>query len=149
EPIVSANVYLGARPIVESLAAGARLVVTGRVADASLTLGPAVHEFGWAWNDWNRLAGGSVAGHLIECGAQVTGAYSSRWRELTLAGVGYPSAELSDSGECVITKPAGTGGVVDRRSVVEQLIYEIGDPQHYLTPDVDVDFTTVEVSEQG
>jgi hypothetical protein len=149
QPIVSANVYLGARPIVDALAADARIVITGRVADASLTLGPAVHAFGWSWTDWNRLAGGSVAGHLIECGAQVTGACSTRWENLDLANVGYPIAEVADSGDCVITKPDGSGGVVDRGSVIEQLVYEIGDPQHYLTPDVDVDFTTVEVAEAG
>ena len=148
-PVIAANAYLGAEPIARALAGGARIVITGRVADASLTVGPAMHEFGWSSDDWNRLAGASVAGHLIECGAQVTGGYSSRWSEVDLADVGYPIAELSDDGTCVITKPEGTGGVVDRRTVVEQLVYEIGDPAHYLTPDVDVDFTTVEVEPLG
>jgi hypothetical protein len=147
--IVSANAYLGARPIAEALAGGARIVVTGRVADASLTLGPAMHEFGWAWDDWNNLAAASVAGHLIECGAQVTGGYSVDWQQYQLTDVGYPIAELSSAGEAVITKPAGSGGAVNRRTVVEQLVYEIGDPQHYLTPDVDCDFTTVEIAEPG
>jgi hypothetical protein len=147
--IVSANAYLGARPIADALAAGARIVITGRVADASLTVGPAMHEFGWRWDDWNRLAAASVAGHLIECGAQVTGGYSALWQQYELADVGYPIAELSDSGDAVITKPVGSGGAVNRRTVVEQLVYEIGDPRHYLTPDVDCDFTTVEVSEIG
>jgi len=145
--IVSANAYLGARPIADALAAGARIVITGRVADASLTLGPAMHEFGWQWDDWNKLAAASVAGHLIECGAQVTGGYSVDWREYDLADVGYPIAELSSDGNCIITKPTGSGGAVNRRTVVEQLVYEIGDPQHYLTPDVDCDFTTVEAAE--
>jgi len=146
-PIVSANAYLGARPIADALAAGARIVITGRVADASLTVGPAMHEFGWRWDDWNRLAAASVAGHLIECGAQVTGGYSVDWNSYDLSDVGYPIAELSDSGDAVITKPAGSCGAVTRRTVIEQLVYEIGDPRHYLTPDVDCDFTSVEVHE--
>jgi hypothetical protein len=148
-PIASANAYLGARPIAEALAGGARIVVTGRVADASLTLGPAVHQFGWAWDDWNRLAGGSVAGHLIECGAQVTGGLYRLWQNRDLAAVGYPIAEVAADGSATITKPKGTGGMVSRETVIEQLLYEIGDPAHYLTPDVDVDFTTVEVEAAG
>jgi len=147
--VVSANAYLGARPIAACLAAGARLVITGRVADASLTVGPAMHEFGWSWDDWNALATASVAGHLIECGAQVTGGYSVDWQNYDLADVGYPIAELSSDGSMVITKAAGTGGAVNRRTVVEQLVYEIGDPEHYLTPDVDCDFTTVQVEDLG
>lgn len=147
ETVVSANAYLGAAPLVESLDAAARLVVTGRVADASLTVAPAMHRFRWSWDDWDRLAAASVAGHLIECGAQVTGGYSTTWRDLALADVGYPIGELSADGRAVITKPAGSGGSVNRRTVTEQLIYEIGDPAHYLTPDVDVDFTTVELDE--
>ncbi|MDX1946025.1 MAG: acyclic terpene utilization AtuA family protein [Pirellulaceae bacterium] len=145
--IVSANAYLGARPIAEALAGGARIVITGRVADASLTVGPAMHEFGWKWDDWDRLATASVAGHLIECGAQVTGGYSVNWQDYKLADVGYPIAELSSDGSTIITKPTGTGGAVTRRTVVEQLVYEIGDPRHYQTPDVDCDFTTVSVHE--
>lgn len=148
-PVVSANAYLGARPIAEALAGGARIVVTGRVADASLTVGPAVHEFGWNWDDCDRLAAASVAGHLIECGAQATGGYSVDWKGHNLADVGYPIAELEPDGRCVITKPPGSGGRVDRQTVVEQLVYEIGDPRHYLTPDVEVDFTSVEVAEVG
>jgi hypothetical protein len=148
-PVVSANAYLGARPIAAALAEGARIVITGRVADAPLTVGPAMHEFGWAWNDWNRLATASVAGHLIECGAQVTGGYSTDWANYALTDVGYPIAELTETPSAVITKPAGSGGAVNRTTVVEQLVYEIGDPQHYLTPDVDCDFTTVVVEELG
>ncbi|MCE9605697.1 MAG: DUF1446 domain-containing protein [Planctomycetia bacterium] len=149
QPVVSANAYLGARPIADALADGARIVITGRVADASLTVGPAVHEFGWQWNDWNRLAGASVAGHLIECGAQATGGYSHHWQGANLAEVGYPIAELAEDGSSIITKPAGTGGRVDRATVASQLVYEIGDPQHYLTPDVDCDFTTVSLADLG
>jgi hypothetical protein len=150
-PVITANAYLGARPIVEALAAGARIVITGRVADASLTVAPAVHEFGWRWDDWPRLAGASVAGHLIECGAQVTGGYmtSDHWHQTSLADVGYPIAELAADGSCVITKPDGPGGAVDRETVAAQLVYEIGDPAHYLTPDADVDFTTVEIEDVG
>ena len=148
-PVVSANAYLGALPIVAALDGGARIVITGRVADASLTVGPAMHEFGWNWNDWNRLAAASVAGHLIECGAQVTGGLFRHWENLNLANVGYPIAELDYEGAVTITKPEATGGAVNRHTVAEQLVYEIGDPAHYLTPDVDVDFTTVEIEEIG
>ena len=147
--MVSANAYLGAQPIAEALTGGARIVITGRVADASLTVGPAMHEFKRRWDDWNFLAGISVAGHLIECGAQVTGGLYRHWKNLDLANVGYPIAEINDDGSCIITKPPGTGGVVNRHTVIEQLVYEIGDPAHYLTPDVDVDFTTVDVEEIG
>jgi hypothetical protein len=147
--IVSANAYLGAQPIADALAAGARIVIAGRVADASLTVGPAMNELRRKWDDWNFLAGASVAGHLIECGAQVTGGLYRHWQTLDLANVGYPIAEIADDGSCVITKPEGTGGIVNRHTVIEQLGYEIGDPAHYLTPDVDVDFTTVEVQEMG
>lgn len=147
-PVVSANAYLGARPITDALAQQARIVITGRVADASLTVGPAMHEYGWNWQDWNRLAGASVAGHLIECGAQSTGGLYRHWQSLDLANVGYPIAELAEDGSCVITKPTNTGGCVSRATVIEQLVYEIGDPAHYLTPDVDVDFTTVDVQEE-
>jgi len=149
QSVVSANAYLGARPIAEALAGGARLVITGRVADASLTVGPAIHEFGWAWNDWDRLAGASVAGHLIECGAQITGGLYRHWQDIDLANVGYPIAELNDDATSILMKPEGTGGVVNHETVCEQLVYEIGDPRHYLTPDVDVNFTAVEVAEVG
>jgi hypothetical protein len=150
ERIVSANAYLGAGGIVEALAAGARIVVTGRVADASLTLGPAVFEFGWSWDDWDRLAQASVAGHLIECGAQVTGGMHSEWNDaVPLADVGYPIAELTADGAVVITKPAGSGGRVTPGGVAEQLVYEIGDASHYLTPDVDADFSEVRLELDG
>ncbi len=148
--LVAANVYFGARPIADALPSGCRLVVTGRVADASLTLGPAAAHFGWRWDDWTRLAGASVAGHLIECGAQATGGLWHGWNELPdFAGIGYPIAELGADGSCVITKPAGTGGRVNVGTVTEQLLYEIDDPARYRTPDVDVDFTTVALSELG
>ncbi len=148
-PIVCANAYLGAKPVVEALSGGARIVITGRIADATLTVGPAVHEFGWSWQDWNRLAAGSVAGHVVECGAQATAGLYRHWEDLDLVHVGYPIAELEAEGNVTITKPAGTGGRVNRDTVIEQLLYEIGDPSHYLTPDVDVDFTTLEVRDAG
>jgi hypothetical protein len=146
----SANVYLGARPIAEALGAGARVVITGRVADASLTLGPAAAHHGWAWDDWDRLAAASAAGHLIECGAQVTGGLWHEWEELPdLAGIGYPVAEIAADGSSVITKPEGTGGLVSVGTVTEQLLYEIDDPARYRTPDVDVNFTTVALEQAG
>jgi len=148
--IASANVYLGAGGIVEALRENARIVITGRVADASLTLGPAVHEFGWSWNDWPRLGAGTVAGHLIECGAQVSGGMFSGWTpSLALENLGYPIAEISETGQVVITKPSGTGGAVTTETVAEQLVYEIGDPAHYLTPDVDADFSKIRLSQVG
>ncbi|MBM4000137.1 MAG: DUF1446 domain-containing protein [Planctomycetes bacterium] len=146
-PVTSAHAYLGARPIADALEGRADLVITGRVADASLTVGPAVHHFGWAWDDYDRLAAASVAGHLIECGAQVTGGYSVRWDDVELEAVGYPIAEVDARGDAIITKPEGSGGRVDRLSVIEQLVYEIGDPRAYRTPDVTVDFTSVDVRE--
>jgi hypothetical protein len=149
QTIVSANAYLGARPIADALTADARIVITGRVADASLTVGPAMHEFGWKWDSWNNLAAASVAGHLIECGAQATGGYSVDWPQYDLSDVGYPIAELSADGTSIITKPSNSGGAVTRRTIAEQLVYEIGDPRHYLTPDVDCDFTSIEVDDLG
>ena len=148
--VVSANAYLGARPLAEALGRGASVVIAGRVADASLTLGPAAHEFGWAWDDWDRLAGATVAGHLIECGAQATGGLWFNWQEAgDLAGVGYPIAEVSEDGSFLLTKPPGTGGAVNGDTVAEQLLYEVGDPAAYLTPDVVADFTSVEITERG
>ncbi|MES2790695.1 MAG: acyclic terpene utilization AtuA family protein [Planctomycetota bacterium] len=148
--LASANVYLGAAGIRQALEQGAQIVITGRVADASLTVGPALYEFGWSDTDWSRLAAASVAGHLIECGAQVTGGMFSGWEtDPPLANVGYPIAEIDADGRITITKPAGTDGAVTVDTVAEQLIYEIGDPQHYLTPDVDVDFSQVRLTQTG
>lgn len=148
--VVSANAYLGAPPIVEALKQGADIVITGRVADASLTLAPAVHELGWSWEDWHRLSAGTVAGHLIECGAQVTGGLWCNWREAPdLANVGYPIADIEETGDFCITKPPATGGRVNVETVAEQLLYEVGDPAAYLTPDVIADFTSVSLAENG
>jgi hypothetical protein len=148
--IISANIYLGAQPIVQALDQDADIVVTGRVADSALALGPLLHAFRWRADDWNRLAAGTLAGHLLECGAQVTGGYFADpgYKDVPdLADVGYPIAEIDQDGEIVITKPTGTGGVVDRLTVVEQLLYEIHDPSAYLAPDVILDLTDVEIAE--
>jgi Acyclic terpene utilisation family protein AtuA len=146
--VVSANAYLGAEPIVQGLADGARVVITGRVADASLTVAPAIHEFGWPLDDWTRIAGATVAGHLIECGAQVTGGLFCDWTKVPdFAHIGYPIAAIAEDGTFEITKPAGSGGLVDRDTVIEQLLYEIGDPADYLTPDVRANFTTLTVTD--
>src|SRR6516162_1583877 len=148
--LVSANAYLGAGPIVEALRQGASVVITGRVADASLTLAPAVHELSWKWDDWDRLCAGTVAGHLIECGAQATGGLWCNWQEAPdLANVGYPIAEVEADGSFRITKPPGTGGAANIETVSEQLLYEVGDPSAYLTPDVVSDFTSVRLEETG
>jgi hypothetical protein len=148
--VVSANAYLGSRPIVQALHQGASIVITGRVADASLTVAPAVHELDWKWDDWDRLAAGTVAGHLIECGAQATGGLWCNWSEKDdLANVGYPIAEIEEGGTVHLSKPLQTGGAVNRETVAEQLLYEVGDPAAYLTPDVTADFTSVSLTETG
>jgi hypothetical protein len=146
-----ANAYLGARPIVEALAAGARVIITGRVADASLFTAPLVHEFGWRWDDWDRLAAGVAVGHLLECSGQVTGGnYSGRWWDNPdPARIGFPIAEVEPDGTAVITKPKGTGGMVTFDTVREQLLYEVHDPARYLNPDVIADFTSLSVTDLG
>ncbi len=148
--LVSAHAYLGARPIADALDRGADLVVTGRVADPSLTVGACVHQFGWQWQDWQRLAGATVAGHLIECGTQVTGGIATDWLDVPdVARMGFPIVELNERGECVVTKPRGSGGCVTEAVVKEQLLYEIGDPANYLSPDVTVSFLPIEVQQQA
>jgi hypothetical protein len=149
---VSANAYQGAIPIAEALDAGAQVVVTGRVADPSLALGPALAHFGWARDDWDRLAGATMAGHLLECAAQASGGYFADpgFKDVPdLARVGYPIAEIAADGSCVLTKPEQTGGLVDVRTIKEQLLYEIHDPAAYVTPDVVADITEAEVSRAG
>ena len=150
EAITSANVYLGAEGIADALRQGADIVVTGRVADPALTLGPAVAHHGWAWDDWHRLAGATMAGHLLECGAQVCGGYYADpgFKDVPdLARVGYPIAEIDADGGCVIGKAAGTGGCVDEHTVKEQLLYEVHDPAAYLTPDVVADLSACSVEQ--
>ena len=146
-----ASAYLGARPIVDALGMGADVVVTGRVADASLFVAPLVHELGWAWDDWDRLAAGVVTGHLLECSGQVTGGnYSGPWWENPdPVRVAFPIAECEEDGSAVITKPKGTGGMVTFDTVREQLLYEVHDPAAYLNPDVVADFTSLTLTDEG
>ena len=149
--IQSANVYLGAAPMVEALQQGAQVVITGRATDTGLTLAPLMHEFGWAANDWNHLAAGTIAGHIIECGAQCSGGNCQyEWRNIPhLEDVGFPIVEVSSDGTFVVTKHEGTGGCVNVPSVKEQLVYEMGDPHQYITPDVVADFTTIHLQDDG
>ena len=151
DSIQSANVYLGAAPLVEALQQGAQVVITGRATDTGLTLAPLMHEFGWAANDWNRLAAGTIAGHIIECGAQASGGNCQfEWRNIpNLADVGFPIVEASADGTFVITKHDGTGGCINIPSIKEQLVYEMGDPHEYITPDCVADFTTIRLEEDG
>ncbi len=149
--VKSANAYLGAQPIVRALERGADVVVTGRCADAALTYAPMIHEFGWAMDDADRLAAGVVAGHINECGAQSTGGncMAGWWEIPDLAGVGFPIVEARPDGTFTVTKHPGSGGRVSRASVTEQIVYEIGDPAAYVTPDVIADFTTVRLVDEG
>ncbi|MGH7818355.1 MAG: acyclic terpene utilization AtuA family protein, partial [Candidatus Binatia bacterium] len=151
ERLVSAHAYLGARPIAAALGRGAQIVITGRTTDAALALGPMIHELGWKEDDWDRLSAGTIAGHVLECGAQVTGGNYTDFEEVPRGDgwIGYPIVEIDGSGDFVVTKHPGTGGLVNRKSVTEQLLYEIGDPRAYLTPDVAADFTSVTVEEVG
>ncbi|MEP6741159.1 MAG: acyclic terpene utilization AtuA family protein [bacterium] len=149
--IQSANVYLGAGPMVEALNRGARIVITGRATDTGLTLAPLMHEFGWAVDDWNKLAAGTIAGHIIECGAQCSGGNCQyEWRSVpNLAAVGFPIVEAAPDGTFVITKHERTGGWIVIPSIKEQLVYEMGDPHEYITPDCVADFTTVQLEYEG
>ncbi|MBI1805620.1 MAG: DUF1446 domain-containing protein [Ignavibacteria bacterium] len=151
ERIVSANIYFGARPIVEALRQGAQIIITGRTTDTALTYAPMIHEFGWSWNDWDKLAVGVVAGHILECGGQASGGnFSADWKAVPdLAHIGFPIAEAYPSGEMIITKHEKTGGMVTVQTVSEQLLYEIGDPTNYITPECIADFTTIKLEQSG
>lgn len=149
--IRSANAYLGAWPMVEALNRGAQIVITGRATDTGLTLAPLIHEFGWAPDDWDRLSAGTIAGHIIECGGQASGGNCQYdWRNIPdLANIGFPIVEASPDGTFVITKHEGTGGWVNIPSIKEQLVYEMGDPHEYITPDCVADFTTIQLEDAG
>jgi len=149
--ILSANAYIGAFPLVEALATGADVVIAGRSTDTALALAPMIYEYGWGMDAWNRLAAGTIAGHIIECGAQCTGGNCQvDWQSIPdMADVGYPIIEAESDGSFVVTKHIGTGGRVHSDTVKEQLLYELGDPENYITPDCVADFTSIQLEDIG
>jgi hypothetical protein len=149
--VQSANVYLGAQPLVEALKQGAQIVIGGRLTDTGLTLAPLAYEFGWDFTDWDKIAAGTIAGHIIECGAQCSGGNCQfDWQNIPdLARVGFPIVEAYPDGEFVVTKHEGTGGRINIPSIKEQLLYEMGDPASYITPDVVADFTSIHLKDDG
>ena len=150
DQVQSANTYLGAGPIVEALGLGADVVITGRSTDTALTYAPMMHEFGWAPDDWDRLAAGVVAGHINECGCQAAGGNSlHEWRDIDLVEPGYPIIDAAPDGSFVVTKHPDLGGRVTWATVTEQLVYEMGDPTDYITPDVIADFSTIQLEDLG
>lgn len=151
DKVQSANVYLGAAGLVEALEKGAHIVVGGRLTDTGLTLAPLMHEFGWKFDQWDLLSAGTIAGHIIECGAQSSGGNCQYdWENIPdLANVGFPIVEASPDGSFIITKHEGTGGRINIQSIKEQLLYEMGDPHQYITPDVIADFTTIQLEDAG
>lgn len=150
DKLLSANAYIGAFAVADCLAAGAQIVIAGRVTDPALVGGPMIHEFGWSPEDYDKLAASTVAGHIAECGAQCTGGNYTNWREVKdFVRIGYPVIEARPDGTFVVTKHDGTGGMVTRNTVVSQLLYEMGDPKNYLGPDCSADFTSAKVEEIG
>lgn len=151
DKVQSANVYLGAEGLVQALARGANVIVGGRLTDTGLTLAPLMHEFGWKFDDWDRISAGTIAGHIIECGAQSSGGNCQYdWQNIPdMANIGFPIIEASPGGEFVVTKHDGTGGRVNVQSVKEQLLYEMGDPKAYITPDVVADFSSINLAPDG
>jgi hypothetical protein len=148
--MVSANAYLGAGPIVEALERGADVVITGRTTDTGLTLAPMIHEFGWDRADWDQMAAGTVAGHILECGAQSSGGNFTDWQTVPdMARIGFPIVEARADGTFTVTKHPDTGGLVSTQTVAEQLLYEIGDPTDYITPDCVADFTSIHLDAEG
>jgi len=151
DKVQSANVYLGAEALVEALSKGANVIVGGRLTDTGLTLAPLMHEFGWTFDDWDKVSAGTIAGHIIECGAQSSGGNCQYdWQNIPdMANIGFPIIEASPNGEFVVTKHEGTGGRVNIQSVKEQLLYEMGDPHEYITPDVVADFASIHLEPAG
>ena len=150
DKVYSANVYINSSTISEALDKGAQIVLAGRVSDPGLALGPCIYEFGWKDQDYDLLAAGTLAGHITECGAQCTGGNYSRWQDVpNLADVGYPIIEMQPSGEFYITKHENSGGLISRETIGEQVLYEMGDPNHYISPDVCVDFTSFNINDLG
>lgn len=148
--LTSANVYIGAKSIADALAQRADIVIVGRCTDPTLAVAPLVHEFGWSMDEYDKLASATVMGHILECGPQCTGGNFTNWREVPdLARIGYPVAEASADGSFVVTKHAGTGGLVTVETITSQLLYELGDPKNYLGPDCTADFTTIQISQDG
>jgi hypothetical protein len=149
--ILSANAYIGAFPLVDALATGADVIIAGRCTDTALTLAPMIHRFEWGADDWNLLAAGTIAGHIIECGAQCTGGNCiAGWQSIPdFANIGYPIVEAEADGSFVVTKHPGAGGGVTRDTVKEQLLYELGDPENYITPDCTADFTSIHLTDDG
>jgi hypothetical protein len=146
----TATAYFGAQPIVKALTQGADIVITGRCADPSLTVGPCAFHYHWGWDHYAELAGATVAGHVIECGTQATGGISTNWLALDRKTfIGYPLAEVNEDGSCIITKPRSTGGAVNEHTVKEQLLYEIEDPDNYRSPDVNVSFCSLKLEQTG
>ncbi|KAA3631725.1 MAG: DUF1446 domain-containing protein, partial [Calditrichaeota bacterium] len=148
--ITSANIYLGAEPVVKALDAGCQIIVTGRVTDTGITLAPMIHEFEWDMDDWDKMAAGIVAGHIIECGAQASGGNITDWDDVkSFHNIGYPIIEMKRSGEFIVTKHKNTGGLVSEKTVKEQLVYEMGDPSNYISPDGIARFNSIKLKAEG
>jgi len=150
DKLLSANIYFGCRPIVEALDKGADIIITGRVTDTGLTLGPMAYEFGWSFEDYDKMAAGTVAGHINECGGQASGGNFTDWQKIdNLVDIGFPIIEAYPDGHFYVTKHPDTGGLVSEMTVKEQLLYEIGDPQEYITPDCIADFSSIKLKQTG
>ena len=150
DKVKTANVYIGAEPIVEALRQGADIVITGRATDPSVVLAPMIYEFDWSMEDMDLLAAGTIAGHIVECGAQCTGGNYVNWREIpNMARIGYPVMEARPDGTFTVTKHENTGGRVDIQTVTSQLVYEMGDPANYITPDCVADFSTINLAQES
>ncbi len=148
--VQSANAYLGVKPIVKALEEDAEIIIAGRVTDTSISIAPMIYEFDWAYDDWDKMASGLIAGHMMECGAQSTGGNYTDWKKVKKwDNFGYPVTEIKADGTFVMTKHPDTGGLINPDTVKEQLLYEMGDPKNYISPDVIVDFTTIRIASDG